>query len=109
MQTLVQVICNGTQWQSLRKIITNDTKLEDYELYVTRYKKKGRSGGWAKIYSPKAYGVLNVEWDGRTKILSARAVTRNTHKYQDIISLYVDYLLARHKNKIKIINILPAK
>ena len=114
MQTLIQVICNENQWKSLRTEISKDKKLEDYDLFVTLNKKKGRKNGWAKIHSSSAYGVLNVDWNSSTKVLSARAVTRNSSKTKNIVSLYIvslyiDYLLARHKSKIKIINILSVE
>jgi hypothetical protein len=107
MQTLVQVICKARQWQSLRNVITHDRKLGKFDLNVTLFLKRGRVGGWAKIHSENAYGVLNVEWDGRTKILSARVVTKRHSPPPKIISVFIEYLLSRHAAKIKSIIILP--
>src|SRR5262245_51657289 len=105
MQTLVQVFCKGNL-TSLRSKIANDKRLPKYCLAVSRHSKRGRTGGWAKIHSTEADGVLNIEWDADTKILWTRVINKRHGKPDRIIGDFVSYLMARHGKKIKSINIV---
>ncbi len=105
MQTLVHVYCQGNL-TSLRKQISEDTKLNDYNLWVIENKNKSRASGWSKIRSDGDDGVLNLEWDAKTKLLLARAVNKMKTKPDMIIGNFISYLIGRHHKKIKLINIL---
>jgi hypothetical protein len=105
MQTLIQVFCKGNQ-SSLRKRIANDKKLEDYNLNVVEYKKNSRSVGWLKIREIGTNGVLNIEWEEKTKILWTRVVSKGQTKPDKLIGDFVSYLLGRYNKIIKSIQII---
>lgn len=106
MQTLIQVFCKGNL-TSLRKKIANDTKLEEYNLFVLEHKAHKRSDGWLKMKAKATNGVLNIEWDPNTKMLSSRIVNKGKGKPDLIAGDFVSYLLGRHKSIIKAIQIVP--
>lgn len=107
MQTLVQVHCSGRG--SLRANIGNDTKpLSKFALQVVRQKKHGRRYGWSKLKSTSnADGAVNAEWDGKTKTLSCRIVTRLAGDPSEITGDFVAYLLSRWRTRIQVINVFP--
>ncbi|MBI4465368.1 MAG: hypothetical protein HY647_11745 [Acidobacteria bacterium] len=107
MQTLVQVLCR--KGPSLRDRIVNDSRISNFKLAVRWEKKPGRKRGWAKIRGTEGqYGAINIEWDGRTKTLICRVITKGFGKPHSIIGDFVDYLLARFRRTIRIINILES-
>ena len=107
MQIVFQVLYSGNH--SLRDKIVKDTKLVDFKLKVSKYKKKDRSPGWAKLDSIEQgkCGVINMEWHSSSKMLLCRAITKGSGKPNHIISSFVNYLLSRYIKRIKLINILP--
>jgi hypothetical protein len=101
MEVLIRVICSGNG--SLREAIVNDKKLENHSLYVSRHRTAGRNPGWAKIHSYDLFGVLNINWDGSTKTLVCRVITKSPNKPDAIIGNFIAYLLTRHRKRIKTI------
>lgn len=105
---MIQVICS--QGESLREKIVKDGKLEDYSLVVSKQRSAGRNPGWAKIYSShqkEIPGALNLVWHRESMMLMGRVITRGSSKPEQLIGYFVTYLLARHRRRIKTINILP--
>ena len=107
MQTLVQVIC--TPGASVRDAIANDAKLDAHDFEVLFERKAGRSPGWTKLRSrgEGRRGTINIQWNGATKVLSCRVVNKGSGKPNLIIGDFVDYLLQRHRRRIKLITVLP--
>ena len=106
MQTLIQVFCKGNL-TSLRKEIGNDEELEDYNFIVQEFKNNTRAKGWLKLKSKETSGALNIEWDAKTKILSTRIVNRGQGKPDKIAGDFISYLIGRHVDIIKAIQIVP--
>lgn len=108
MQTLIQVICNHKQKGSLREAIANDKRLKNFELFVSKQKDPERPIGWAKIHSTEnKRGAINITWDGQTRVLECRVITKLGNKPNEIIGDFLNYLLKRHYKKIKVINLFP--
>ncbi len=101
MEVLIRVICIGSG--SLREKIVNDSKLQKFNLEVSKYKIPGRNPGWAKLHSTENYGAVNVHWNGQTKTLVCRVVTKRTNKPDNIIGDFLGFLMARHRKRIKAI------
>ena len=107
MQTLVQVICSpGT---SLRDAIANDAKLYGYGFEIVRERKAGRSPGWTKLRSwvKGRCGSLNIQWSSATKILTCRVINKGSGKPNLVIGDFVNYLLQRHRRRIRHVVVLP--
>jgi hypothetical protein len=104
MQTVIQVITSGRG--SLREKIMTDSQLRRFDLIPTEHQRPGRPHGWAKIHSETAHGAINLEWHGRTGVLTCRVVTKLGHKPHSIIGDFIDYLLARHQSRILAIHIM---
>ena len=106
MQTVIQVIATGRG--SLRSQIMRDPKLEKKFNFIKVWAKQpGRPHGWAKIHSASdVHGAINLEWHGRTGVLTCRVVTKLGHKPHSIIGDFIDYLLARHQSRILAIHIM---
>ena len=107
MQTLVQVVC--TPGPSLRDAIANDPKLDARQFEILLERKAGRSPGWTKLRSRAEgrRGSINIQWSAPTKVLSCRVVNKGSGKPNLIIGDFVDYLLKRHRRRIKLITVLP--
>lgn len=105
MQILIQVFCQSTT--SLRKRITNDDELQDYNLVLTEFKQNARSKGWAKIAGIGYPGVINLEWDAKAYILYARVVSKGDRAPAYLIANFIEYLYAKYQSDIKTININP--
>ncbi len=88
---------------SLRERIVNDSKLQKFNLEVTEQKKPGRNPGWAKLHSTENYGAVNIHWNGPTKTLVCRFVTKRTNKPDNIIGNFLGFLMARYRKRIKAI------
>ncbi len=102
VQILVQALCS--KGQSLREAIANDRRLERFGLQVVRKQQPGRAPGWMKLRSAdEEKGVLNVEWDPESAVLSARIITRGSRKPSPIVGRFVNYLLDRHRGRIQTI------
>jgi hypothetical protein len=106
MQTVIQVIASGRE--SLRHKIMNDPQLERKFGFIKIWAKQtGRPHGWAKIHSARdVSGAINLEWHARSRTLICRVVTKLGNKPNSIIGDFVDYLLARHQNRILAIHIM---
>jgi hypothetical protein len=101
MQTLVHVLCS--RGRSLRESIANDLKRQPHDLRVIREKQPGRAPGWMKLESSvMARGVLNVEWDPSSAVLSARVITRGNTP-SPIVGDFINYVLSRHRRRVKAI------
>ncbi len=101
MQILVHVLC--TRGPSLRESIANDLRRAPQDLRVIREKQPGRAPGWMKLESSvMVRGVLNVEWDPSSSVLSARVITRG-NAVSPIVGDFVNYVLSRHRRRVKTI------
>jgi hypothetical protein len=107
LQTLVHVYC--TPGLSVRDAIANDPRLSANRFELVRERKSGRSPGWTKIRSEAEdrRGSINIQWNAATKVLSCRVVNKGSGKPNLIVGDFVDYLLRRHRRRIKLITILP--
>jgi hypothetical protein len=107
LQTLVQVIC--TPGASVRDAIANDAKLDAHQFEILYEHKPGRSPGWTKLRSRAAgrRGTINIQWNAATKVLSCRVVNKGAGKPNLVIGDFVDYLLQRHRRRIRLITVLP--
>lgn len=107
MQTIIQVVCSKAG--SLRDIIAGDNRLTNFGLEVVSERKSGRSPGWTKVRS-KAQGVrgsINIQWNASTRILTCRIITRGKGKPNRAVGDFMDYLLAHHRSRTKVITVLP--
>jgi hypothetical protein len=108
MQTAILIHCTPGMRHSLREAIASDPRLGKYELRVERQLKPGRNPGWAKLRSiDGGPGAINLEWDGNTRTLTARVVSRSREGPSFTIGRFVHYLLARHRRRIRTITLLP--
>ena len=102
MQILIHVLC--TKGESVREAIADDHRLSKFGLEVTREKQAGRQPGWMKIRgTDSTRGVLNVEWDSQSAVLTARVVTRGSRRPSPIVGDFVNYLLDRHRSRVQTI------
>jgi hypothetical protein len=106
VQTVIQVIATGRE--SLRHKIMSDPQLERKFSFIKVWAKQpGRPHGWAKIHSGRdVHGAINLEWHSRSRTLICRVVTKLGNKQNSIIGDFIDYLLARHQNRILAIHIM---
>lgn len=108
MQTLITVHC--TRGGSLRDALENDARRETHHgLRVVWAHKPGRHPGWLKLHSthPDRPGAINVEWDGDARLLLCRVITRGRSRPHFITGDLIDYLMARHRRRIRFIVITP--
>ncbi len=110
MQTLLQVICKGRQKTSLRTTIAADKALTKFNLQCTLFKRTDRPEGWTKIHSlrPQASGAINMQWDGETKVLTLRIITRKGNP-GPIMADFLDYLFHKKRAIVKAVNIYPVE
>ena len=108
MQTLVQVVC--TPGLSVRDAIANDAKLDAHGLEVVLERKAGRFPGWTKLrsHAEGRRGSINIQWNTATKVLSCRVVNKGSGKPNLIVGDFVDYLLRRHRRRVRVITVLPS-
>jgi hypothetical protein len=106
MQTLIHVYCS--HGPSLRERIAKDVRIKSYGLYVVKEHQPGRSPGWLKLRSTEAnrHGAINLQWDA-PGILRCRVVNRGAGKPSPIVGDFVEYLLARHRKRIRTISVVP--
>jgi hypothetical protein len=107
VQTLVQVVC--TPGLSVRDAIANDPKLHTHDFEIVLERKAGRAPGWTKLRSraQSRRGSINIQWNAATKVLSCRVVNKGPGKPNLIIGDFVDYLLRRHRRRVKVIAVFP--
>jgi len=108
VQTLVQVIC--TPGPSLRDAIANDPKLDARDFEILLERKAGRFPGWTKLRSRAEgrRGSINLQWNAATRVLSCRVVNKGSGKPNMIIGDFVDYLLQRHRRRMKMVTVFPS-
>ena len=107
MQTLIHIYC--VKGPSLRERIAADRRLPRHLLQVVKQQQQGRAPGWMKIRSTSAdrRGAINVEWDATSSVLKCRIVNRGTGKPHLIVGDFLEYVLARHRNRVRTIAIIP--
>jgi len=109
LQTSIHVFC--TPGPSVREAIANDhRRLEkDHRFQVSGEFKRGRQPGWMKLHSLETdrYGAINIEWDGSVNLLNCRIVNRGAGRPSLIAGDFIEYLLARHRRRIRSITIMP--
>ncbi len=106
MQYVIIVVCNSGP--SLRDKIAKDIKIDEFKLKVSEQKRQGRRGGWTKIHSTEgAYGAINIQWDQSAYILSCRVISRKPGKPDEIVGVFINYLLTQYRKQIYAINIYP--
>ena len=110
MQTVIAVHCGRRDRTSLRDAIVSDPRLEDFQLLVRRQQKAGRNPGWAKIgaLEPGELGVINIEWDGSPRLPGARFIPRARRPPARLLARFIEYLMERHRRRIRSITISPA-
>jgi hypothetical protein len=93
----------------VRDAIANDPKLNAHDFDVLLEQKAGRAPGWTKLRSRAKgrRGSINIQWSAATKVLSCRVVNKGPGKPNLIIGDFVDYLLQRHRRRVKLITVLP--
>jgi hypothetical protein len=102
MQIIVSAIC--TNGPSLREAIGTDERLEHHGLRLDRMQIPGRHPGWLKLHSAETRrGAINVVWDAQAHILTARVVTRGSRRPSPIVGDFINYLLARHRARVRAI------
>ena len=100
MQILVQVLC--TKGPSVRQSIADDGRIDQFALQVTKEAQPGRAPGWMKLHATDdTRGVLNVEWDTQSSVLSARVITRGSRKPSKIVGDFINYMLQRHSARVQ--------
>ncbi len=108
MQTLVTVHCR--KGRSLREAIEADGRREaTHGLKVVWAHKRGRHPGWLKLRSTVTGrpGAINIEWDGDASLLLCRVITRGGNRPHQILGDLIDYLMARHRRRIRFVVVTP--
>jgi hypothetical protein len=106
MQITIHVVVRSSIEKSFRELVIADLQKSEYYLDIVSEKKVGRANGWAKIISRDNPGVINISWHKPSNTLIVRAITKKTVP-NEIISLFIRYLLKRRRRDIRLINILP--
>ncbi len=102
----IQIQAFGRRDVSLRKIIGDDLYYHPHEvLYVQEFKNPQRPQGWAKIKGKNLAGVINLEWDGATCMLVARAIAEKGNTPYKLLGIFLSYLMERHGKRVASINI----
>lgn len=102
MQIIVQALCSSGP--SLRAAIVKDAAVGNFGLVVSEEKRQHRKPGWAKVHSTdRTRGVLNIQWNSASSTLTCRVVTKGTKKPSPVVGDFINYLLDRHKTRIKAI------
>jgi hypothetical protein len=104
MQIQLQAHCRRSV--SLRKAITDDLTRREHEVLRVEAKKNiDRKPGWAKLSGHNVPGAINIEWDPKSHMLIARAITRMGNRPHELLAVFLEYLIERHGKKIASINI----
>lgn len=105
MQTLIDAHCSRRH--SLRERIAKDRRLEDFSLVVVKELQPGRAPGWLKLRSTSGrHGAINIQWHS-IGVLRCRVVNRGAGRPDDIVGDFLAYLLACHRKRLRLINIVP--
>ena len=109
MQTTIQIVCG--KGKSLRESIERDAKLANEDFRVVTRRRVGRNPGWTTIEStyPGRQGTIRMEWIDTTNMLICRVVNRRPGSPSLIVGDFVDYLLKRHRKRLKFITIFVDK
>ena len=108
MEQLIQV--HAKRNKSLRdKILADVVGLEKAGLSVRKEKTKGRNPGWAEITSDdkSVNGTIKISWEPTTEILTCRISNMGTGKPYPILGNFINYLMEKHKTKIKFLVVVP--
>jgi hypothetical protein len=106
VQTLVQVIC--TPGLSVRDAIANDPKLDAHQFEIVLERKAGRAPGWTTLRSRARVVAVPSTFNGAPQpspVLPRR--NKGSGRPNLIIGDFVDYLLQRHRRRVKVITVLP--
>lgn len=91
---------------SLRKAITQDLESHDHQyLHIMEGRTAERSPGWTKIGAKGCRGVINIEWDGSQRMLTARAIAEKGNYPHELLGIFVAYLVEKYRKRIAAINI----
>lgn len=102
----VQMQAFSRESSSLRALITQDLNRHRHDvLYVEASKNVGRPKGWAKIKARDIYGAINIEWDADQRMLIGRAIAKNGNTPDELLGIFVGYLIAGHGKRIGSVNI----
>ena len=106
MQTIIHVICKQGKG-SLREAIAKDLLREDFGFKVLEQKRPGRQPGWMKIRgtSEGRQGTVNVKWEAGSSSLLCRVVNKGMGKPNLVVGDFIDYVLGRHRSRIRHITI----
>lgn len=108
MEQIIQV--HAKRNRSLReKILADYQGLDNAGLTVRKEKTKGRNPGWAEIISSdkSVNGTIKISWEPTTEILTCRVSNTGTGIPFPILGNFVNYLIERHKAKIKFLVVVP--
>ena len=102
----IQMQAFGRKAVSLRRIIGDDLYDHPHEvLYVQEFKNPQRAQGWAKIKGKGLAGAINLEWDGKSHMLVARAIAEKGNTPYELLGIFLAYLMERHGRRVASINI----
>lgn len=105
MQTLIEAHCS--RGQSLRERIAKDRRLQNFDLAVVKELQPGRAPGWLKVRSTRGrHGAINIQWHS-IGVLRCRVVNRGAGRPDDITGDFLAYLLASHRKRLRLINVVP--
>jgi len=108
MEQLIQV--HAKRNKSLReKILADIYGLEKAGFIVRKEKTMGRNPGWAEIIpnDKLVNGTIKISWEPTTEILTCRVSNTGTGKPYPILGDFINYLVERHKTKIKFLVVVP--
>src|SRR5262245_33119760 len=98
---IVYMVCKP-KTKSLRFSIGHDDDcLKEYGLRLGRQQKPGRKPGWTELTGgPGTHGAIKIEWDGDTRVLTCRVVTRAAGNPSEIIAKFTHYMLDNYRRYI---------
>lgn len=105
MQTLIHVVCS--KGRSVRDAVANDKNLEESGFHLLKEKQQGRKPGWTKLRGAREgrRGTINIQWNASSFILMCRVVNKGAGRPHLVVGDFIDYLLSRHKRRIRQITI----
>jgi hypothetical protein len=102
LQVVVHVLCS--KGPSLRAAIARDSGVDRFGLVVSEERRQHRRPGWAKVHSAdRSRGALNIQWSSASSTLTCRVVTKGSRKPSPVVGDFINYVLDRHKGRVKAI------